>query len=66
MASVCAGSLALLDAGVQLKAPVAGLALGLFLSDDQNNHKILTDLTGMEDYYGHMDFKIAGIFMLFF
>ncbi|XP_050354463.1 polyribonucleotide nucleotidyltransferase 1, mitochondrial isoform X3 [Nymphalis io] len=58
MASVCAGSLALLDAGVALAAPAAGVAVGLVTRD--NDYRILTDLLGIEDYMGDMDFKVAG------
>lgn len=58
MASACAGSLALMDAGVPLKAPVAGLAVGLVTKGDQ--YRILTDILGIEDYAGDMDFKMAG------
>ncbi|KAI4477078.1 hypothetical protein M0804_013079 [Polistes exclamans] len=66
MASVCGGSLALMDAGVPISSPVAGVAMGLVTQfDDQcptqiTNYKILTDILGMEDYLGDMDFKIAG------
>lgn len=59
-ASVCAGCLALMDAGVPIKKMAAGIALGL-MSDPKNNvYKILTDIQGPEDHYGDMDFKIAG------
>jgi len=58
MASVCSSSLALMDAGVPIKAPVAGIALGLM--KEGNNYKILTDIQGPEDHFGDMDFKIAG------
>lgn len=58
MASVCAGSLALMDAGTPLKGAVAGIAMGL-VSEDRG-YKILTDIAGAEDHYGDMDFKIAG------
>jgi polyribonucleotide nucleotidyltransferase len=59
MASVCGSTLALMDAGVPIKAPVAGVAMGLVsLSDD--NYVILTDIMGVEDFAGEMDFKIAG------
>ena len=58
-ASICAGSLALMDGGVPIKAPVAGLAMGLMYRDDQN-YKILTDIQGPEDHHGDMDFKVAG------
>ncbi|MBI2635057.1 MAG: polyribonucleotide nucleotidyltransferase [Parcubacteria group bacterium] len=59
MASTCASTLALMDAGVPLKKPVAGIAMGL-MSDGKNVHKILTDIQGPEDHYGDMDFKVAG------
>ena len=58
MASICGGTLALLDAGVPLKAPVAGVAMGLVKEGD--NYAILTDIAGVEDHYGDMDFKVAG------
>ena len=58
MASVTGGCLALMDAGVPLKAPVAGLAMGLVKEGDR--HVILTDIAGAEDHYGDMDFKVAG------
>ena len=59
MASVCGGSLSMLDAGVSLKAPVAGVAMGLILEDD-GKYAILTDILGDEDHLGDMDFKVAG------
>ena len=59
MASVCGGSLSMLDAGVPLKAPVAGVAMGLILEDD-GKYAILTDILGDEDHLGDMDFKVAG------
>src|SRR6056300_8183 len=59
MASVCGGSLSMMDAGVQLKAPVAGVAMGLILEDD-GSYAILTDILGDEDHRGDMDFKVAG------
>ena len=59
MASICASTLALMDGGVPLKKPVAGIAMGL-ISDGKNIHKILTDIQGPEDRYGDMDFKVAG------
>lgn len=59
MASTCASVLALMDGGVPIKKPVAGIAMG-FMSDGKNNHKILTDIQGPEDHYGDMDFKVAG------
>jgi len=58
MASVCGGTLSLLDAGVPLKAPVAGVAMGLVM--EGNKYAILTDIAGAEDHYGDMDFKVAG------
>jgi polyribonucleotide nucleotidyltransferase len=60
MATVCGGSLALMDAGVPLKSSVAGVAMGLVSGDDPNNAAILTDIAGMEDHEGDMDFKVAG------
>jgi len=59
MASACAGSLALMDAGVPIKKPVAGIAMGL-MSGPEGNYKVLTDIQGPEDHYGDMDFKVAG------
>ena len=59
MASVCGGSLSMLDAGVPLKAPVAGVAMGLILEDD-GKYAILTYILGDEDHLGDMDFKVAG------
>ena len=59
MASCCSSSLALMDAGVPIKAPVAGIALGLAI-DEKGNYKILTDIQGPEDFFGNMDFKVAG------
>jgi polyribonucleotide nucleotidyltransferase len=59
MASVCSSTLALMDAGVPIKAPVAGIAMGL-VTGDNNNYLILTDIEGIEDAYGDMDFKVAG------
>src|SRR6202795_4794230 len=60
MATVCGGSLALMDAGVPLKSPCAGIAMGLVVSDDAKKYSILTDIAGAEDHYGDMDFKVAG------
>lgn len=57
-ASICAGCMSLMAAGVPIKAPVAGIAMGLITSD--NDYKILTDIAGMEDHLGDMDFKVAG------
>ncbi len=59
MATVCGGSLAMMDAGVPLKAPVAGVAMGLVLEDD-GDFAVLTDILGDEDHLGDMDFKVAG------
>jgi len=59
MGSVCASSLALMDGGVPIKRPVAGIAMGLMIKD-QNNYKILTDIQGPEDHFGDMDLKVAG------
>ncbi len=58
MASVCGSTLALMDAGIQIKAPVAGIAMGLM--SDGKVFKVLTDIQGMEDFCGDMDFKVAG------
>ena len=58
MATVCAGTLALMDAGVPLRAPVAGIAMGLVV--EGSKYAILTDIAGAEDHYGDMDFKVAG------
>ena len=59
MGSVCAGSMALMDAGVPLAAPVAGVAMGLVM-EEGGRHRILTDILGDEDHLGDMDFKVAG------
>lgn len=58
MATVCSGSMALMDAGVPVKKPVAGIAMGLVLQDGK--HYVLSDIQGWEDHYGEMDFKVAG------
>lgn len=58
-ASICAGIMSLMAAGVPIKAPVAGIAMGL-ITDKDNNYKILTDIQGLEDHMGDMDFKVAG------
>ena len=60
MASVCGGSLAMMDAGVPLKAPVAGVAMGLVMNEETGKHAILSDIAGAEDHYGDMDFKVTG------
>ena len=59
MASVCGSTLALMDAGVPVKSPVAGIAMGLVMGED-GNFAVLTDIAGMEDHLGDMDFKVAG------
>jgi polyribonucleotide nucleotidyltransferase len=59
MATVCGGSLALMDAGVPMKSACAGIAMGLVVGD-KNKYSILTDIAGAEDHYGDMDFKVAG------
>ena len=59
MASVCGSTLALMDAGVPIKGPVAGIAMGLIMGED-GNYKVLTDIAGLEDAMGDMDFKVAG------
>ena len=59
MASVCGSSLSLMDAGVPIERPVAGIAMGL-IAGENGQHKVLTDIQGPEDHYGDMDFKIAG------
>ena len=58
MASVCGGTLALMDAGVPIVSPVAGIAMGLVL--EGKDYAVLTDIAGAEDHYGDMDFKVAG------
>jgi polyribonucleotide nucleotidyltransferase len=60
MASVCGGSLAMMDAGVPLKAPVAGIAMGLVMDEKSGKYAVLSDIAGAEDHYGDMDFKVAG------
>jgi polyribonucleotide nucleotidyltransferase len=60
MASVCGGSLAMMDAGVPLKAPVAGIAMGLVMDEKTGKYAVLSDIAGAEDHYGDMDFKVAG------
>ena len=59
-ASICAGCMSLMAAGVPIKAPVAGIAMGLITSPDEKDYTILTDIQGMEDHLGDMDFKVAG------
>ena len=60
MASICVGSLALMDAGIPIKAPVAGVSVGLFTSKDESQKILVTDILGSEDHCGDMDFKVAG------
>src|SRR6476661_549591 len=60
MASVCGASLAMMDAGVPLKAPVAGIAMGLVMDETSGKFAVLSDIAGAEDHYGDMDFKVAG------
>jgi polyribonucleotide nucleotidyltransferase len=60
MASVCGGSLAMMDAGVPLRAPVAGIAMGLVMDEKSGKYAVLSDIAGAEDHYGDMDFKVAG------
>ncbi|QAA33202.1 polyribonucleotide nucleotidyltransferase [Clostridium manihotivorum] len=59
-ASVCGSTLALLDAGVPIKRPAAGIAMGLITSEDLSEEEVLTDIQGIEDFFGDMDFKVAG------
>ena len=60
MASVCASTLSLMDAGVPIKAPVAGVAMGLIKDEESGKVVVLTDIQGLEDFFGDMDFKVAG------
>jgi len=60
MASVCGGSMAMMDAGVPIKAPVAGIAMGLIMDEKSGKWAVLSDIAGAEDHYGDMDFKVAG------
>ena len=60
MASVCGGSLAMMDAAVPVKAPVAGIAMGLVMDEKGGHYAVLSDIAGAEDHYGDMDFKVAG------
>jgi len=60
MASICVGSLALMDAGIPIKAPVAGVSVGLFTNKDESQKILVTDILGAEDHCGDMDFKVAG------
>jgi polyribonucleotide nucleotidyltransferase len=60
MASVCGGSMAMMDAGVPIKAQVAGIAMGLIMDEKSGKWAVLSDIAGAEDHYGDMDFKVAG------
>jgi polyribonucleotide nucleotidyltransferase len=60
MASVCGGAMSMMDAGVPLRAPVAGVAMGLIMDESTGKYAVLTDIAGAEDHYGDMDFKVAG------
>lgn len=60
MASTCGSTLALMDAGVPIKAPVAGIAMGLMTEEESGKYKILTDIQGIEDFAGDMDYKVTG------
>lgn len=59
-ASICAGTMSLMAAGVPIKGPVAGIAMGLIMNDETGQYTVLTDIQGMEDHFGDMDFKVAG------
>ena len=59
-ASICAGTMSLMAAGVPIKAPVAGIAMGLIMNEETGAYTVLTDIQGMEDHFGDMDFKVAG------
>jgi polyribonucleotide nucleotidyltransferase len=60
MASVCGGSMAMMDAGVPITSPVAGIAMGLIMDEKTGKYAVLSDIAGAEDHYGDMDFKVAG------
>jgi polyribonucleotide nucleotidyltransferase len=60
MASVCGGTMAMMDAAVPLAAPVAGIAMGLIMDEESGKYAVLSDIAGAEDHYGDMDFKVAG------
>ena len=60
MASTCGSTLSLMDAGVPIKRPVSGIAMGIIVGKNENEYKVLSDIQGMEDHYGDMDFKAAG------
>ena len=59
-ASICAGTMSLMAAGVPIKAPVAGIAMGLIMDEENGKYTVLTDIQGMEDHFGDMDLKVAG------
>lgn len=59
-ASICAGTMSLMAAGVPIKTPVAGIAMGLIMDEENGKYTVLTDIQGMEDHFGDMDFKVAG------
>lgn len=60
MATVCAGTLALMDAGVKIKKPVSGIAMGLIKNAGEEKYAVLSDILGDEDHLGDMDFKVTG------
>jgi polyribonucleotide nucleotidyltransferase len=60
MASICVGALAMMDAGIPIKAPVAGVSVGLFCNEDETKRILISDILGSEDHCGDMDFKVAG------
>ena len=60
MATVCAGTLALMDAGIRLKKPVSGIAMGLITDKETKKYAVLSDILGDEDHLGDMDFKVTG------
>ena len=60
MATVCAGTLALMDGGIKIKAPVSGIAMGLITDQESGKYAILSDILGDEDHLGDMDFKVTG------
>ena len=60
MATVCAGTLALMDAGVKIKKPVSGIAMGLIKNAGEDKYAVLSDILGDEDHLGDMDFKVTG------
>ncbi|HCH35117.1 MAG TPA: polyribonucleotide nucleotidyltransferase, partial [Dehalococcoidia bacterium] len=59
MGSVCGSTMSLMDAGVPITRPVSGVAMGL-MTDENGNFQVLTDIQGVEDFFGDMDFKVAG------